>query len=163
MIQADGVALRDSLIIGAYSDGSHLSVTVISNALSLLTPNCVKELIDLKAITHFNGNDCIRIGKARPLRIGQEATEFMLVPDGRVFAKGYRCLGYVESTAERDGNPRAWKYEMEGSFTITDLDKCIVEITWRRRAERRGRDAGRGMDPLPLEVALDAWESIEDI
>jgi hypothetical protein len=164
LIQADGIPLRDSFIIGAYSDGSHLSVTVVSNTLSLLTPNCIKELLRLKAITTFGGNDCIRVGRAKPLRIGQEAAEFMLFPDGRVFAKGYRCLGYVDPAVERNGNPRSWVYEMaEGTFTITDLDKCIVEITWRRRAERRGRDAGRGNDPIPLEVALDAWEAIEEV
>jgi len=156
-------------LLGSASLGScgtaELTLTMGRDVLTDLTEKCRNQLRGLGAMGY--GDQCIRVGKGEHTRTshsgpksgsgdGDDDSEFMLTPDGRVLAKEYHYFGYKDHTGE---NVRAWRYQIaEGTFTIVDAETCKVHLDWQGWAERRGVDH-EALDADPKPDVLKCWQA----
>eukprot|EP00928_Gymnodinium_smaydae_P099096 TRINITY_DN9369_c0_g1_i1.p1 TRINITY_DN9369_c0_g1~~TRINITY_DN9369_c0_g1_i1.p1 ORF type:complete len:399 (-),score=90.43 TRINITY_DN9369_c0_g1_i1:137-1333(-) len=161
----DSGILRDRMEIGVYaSKDEPLTVRISNNVFELLPAHCRQELEALGALGDFRGEECIRLGCGKRLKVvndegagrGDDDSEFVLRPDGRALAKRYRYWGQCG----HKGNRRTWTYEIaEGSFSVLDVDTCFIEIHWRRWGRRVAEDSNTG--DMPSDELLSAWECME--
>jgi len=165
-LTCDGFILRDSMEVGVYASSASLRLVQVSDAFSMLAAACAEELSQLRAlpVTPFLGHRCIRIGRGDTRRHscegevgrGESHSEFLLLPDGRILAKAYSYW----ALAKAPSSTRAWKYEIaEGTFSILDPECCLIELQWRRWAERLAGD--ENVDGPPSADILQDWEEKE--
>lgn len=141
---SDAGAMKDSDRLGGGSEGA-LRLRLVVGMFDRLSDDCKRQLQDLGALTEFEGQPCIQVGKGTNSHCagggfgsGDDTMEFMLTGDGHVLAKKYHYFGYMESNGDWGAS---WEWQIAaGTYTIVDTAECIIEVVWQTYATKTRRE-----------------------